>query len=315
MEEVEDDLGLRHLGLDGLDERGGHVDGDDLDLLCPLLPELVKEGVEGLGALALGGPDDSVRVVIDHGGDVAVAFAEAELIDADAYETVEPVWVELLGDDALDNVADGAPGDAHHPGDLGLVGDLSEVGGHLFKGPGEAAAWSSPGNHLDTDAAGGALHATRSVLDDEPDHADPEVDPADRIVTMVIAGSDLSAAGTSRLAPRRLHRKDDTDLLEVDTGDEKTGDPDQNSGKLGDAHGFLPAFGRFSKHQKALKTVRFSIFRGLYEENSDWKRLRRPRGGLGYPLSMQESLSSRLLLYLGRETAQPRHRSPSGFEL
>jgi hypothetical protein len=115
------------------------------------------------------------------------------------------------------------------------------------------------------------------------------VNPADWIATAIVAGANLSATGTARPVPGRLHRKDDTNFLEIDAGNEKTGDPDQDSGKLGDAHCFPSAFRGFGRHQKALKTVRFSIYWGLYEENSDWKRLRRLRGGLGYPLPMQES--------------------------
>ena len=266
VEEVEDDLSPRHLGLYGLDEGGGHIDGDDLNHSRPFLSELIEESVKCLGVLTLGGPDDAMLVVIDDGGDVAMALAKADLVDADTLETVEPPWVESFGDDALDDVAHGAPGDAHHPGDLCLVGDLGEVGGHLFEGSGETAAGPCPGNQLYTDAAVRTLHAPWCVFEDEPDRADTEVNPADWITTAVVAGADLPAAGTARPAPGRLHREDDTDLLKIYSGDEKTGDSDQDSGKLGDAHGFFPAFGRFCEHQKARKTVRFQFIGAVMKE-------------------------------------------------
>ena len=206
VKEVKDNFGPRHLGRDGLDERGGHVDGDDLERFPPLLSELVEEGVEGLRALPLGGPDDAVPVVVDHRGDVAVPLAVAELVHADAPQAVQPVGVELLGDDALDDVAHGAPGDPHHSGDLGLVGDLREVGGHLLEGPGEAAPRPGPGDELHADAAVRAFHAPWSVLEDKPDSADAEVDPSNRFVAMVVAGAYPAAARTSRQAPGGLHR-------------------------------------------------------------------------------------------------------------
>lgn len=242
VKEVKDDLRIWRLGLYGLDESGGHVDGDELDLACPVFSELIEESVERLGALALGSPDDAVFIMVDDSSDVAVPFAKAELIDADALEAVEPMGVELVGDNALYDIAYGPPRDAHHPGHFGLVGDLGEVGGHLFKVPGEAAIGPGPGNQFDTNTAAGTLHAPWNVFDDDPDRADTEVDPAHRFVPVVIAGTDLVAARAAWDLPRRPHPNDKRQTIKIEPFDEKTGNPDQFSDKLVGAHVFLPAF-------------------------------------------------------------------------
>jgi len=288
VKEVVDNLGPRHLSHDGFDKGGGHVDGDGFDLLGSLLPKLIEEGVEGLGALTLGGPDYAAPVVIDNGGDVAVSLSVAELVHADALEAVESFGVELVCDDALDDVAHGAPGYAHHPSDLSLVRDLCEVGGHLLEGPGEAAPRPGPGDELYANAAGGAFHAPWSVLENEPHRADTEVDPAYRFVTMVISGTYPAALLTARQAPGCLHWEDDTKLLEVDTGHEKTGDPYHYSGKLCDAHVFPPCFlAVVVNSKKHEKRALFNIWIAEWEEFSRgaaqafgiWLRLPTPNAG------------------------------------
>lgn len=84
MEEVEDDLGVGHLGLDRFDEGFGHVDGDNFDRLCPRFPKLFEEGVECIRVFSFGGPDNAFAVVVNDRSDVAMSFSIAEFIDADA---------------------------------------------------------------------------------------------------------------------------------------------------------------------------------------------------------------------------------------
>ena len=236
VEEVVNDFGFRCLVPNGLGEGGGHIDGDDFDLLGPLLPELFEECVEGFGALTLFGPDDAARFVVDDSGNVAMVLSIAEFVHADALEAVESFRVELVGNDAFYDVAHGAPGDAHHFCDLCLVGNLCEIGGHLFEGPGEAAPRPRPWDHLHADAAVRALYAPRSVFEDEPHRADTEMYPPDRFAAMVVPGTYPPALRAARQTPGRLHRQNDTIFPEVDSCNEKTGNPNQNSGKLCDAH-------------------------------------------------------------------------------
>jgi len=148
-----------------------------------------------------------------------------------------------LGDNALDDIANGAPRDAHNLGHCCFVGNLGHISGHLLKWPGKPTVGSGPRDHLHKDAAIGAFDAPWSVFKNEPGFTDSQMNPAYRLMTVVVARADLSASRTARFAPRRLQRKYETMPIEVDAGDEKTGNPDKNSGKLGDAHDFLSVLG------------------------------------------------------------------------
>jgi hypothetical protein len=43
--------------------------------------------------------------------------AVADLVDADAHQVLQPVLIEVVGDHALDDRADGPPADPQQPGD------------------------------------------------------------------------------------------------------------------------------------------------------------------------------------------------------
>jgi len=189
-----------------------------------------------------------------------MSFSIAEFIDADASQPIEPVGIEIIANDALDNIAHGAPGDAHHFGNLGFVCDLCEVGGHFFEGFCETASRSRPGKHLYKNTAIWALHASWRILEDEPDLSDAKVDPSNWFVTMIVSRADLPALGTARFLPGWPYQYDERVTVKMEAFDENAGDPDQFSDKLGGAHGFLLAFSCCGKHQKAGKTVRISIF-------------------------------------------------------
>jgi hypothetical protein len=55
---------------------------------------------------------------------------------------------------------------------------------------------------------------------------------------MVVSGTNSPALAAAGLTPGRLYLNDETSLSQIDTGNEKIGNSDQNSGKLGYAHGF-----------------------------------------------------------------------------
>jgi hypothetical protein len=59
--------------------------------------------------------------VVGHAGQVALAAAIADLVDADRDEAGEAGLVEVVGHDALHDVADRVPGDPQQPGDRGLA--------------------------------------------------------------------------------------------------------------------------------------------------------------------------------------------------
>ena len=264
METVEDDLGVRRIILDGVDVPGGHIDSDDFEVCGAFFSDFFEEGVECFLAFSFFGPDDALCVVIDDDGDVSVSFSVAEFVHTDALDVAETPWVEFVFDYALDDVAYGGPGDAEHPGDLGFVGDLSEVGGHLLERFGETAVASGPWHLFDFDSACMAFHTSGSVFEDDPDGSKVEVDPLPRL-PLVVAGCDLPALGTARQTPGRFHCGYEAEIFKTNAGYEKTGNSNKNFGKLGDAHDFLPV-SRCWRTPRNGKTVRISIFGSYFNE-------------------------------------------------
>jgi hypothetical protein len=87
---------------------------------------------------------------------------------------------------------------------------------------------------------------------------------------MVVTGTYFAALRTPRPSPRRFHREDDASFFKIDTCDKKTGNSDQYSGKLGDAHGFTPGFLSF------VANVRKPENRALFNMYGvEWSKLRR----------------------------------------
>jgi hypothetical protein len=139
------------------------------------------------------------------------------------------------------------------------------------------------------DAALRTFHTPRDVFEDESYRADAEVDPTNRLVPMVVSGTNsppLAAAGPT---PGRLYLNDETSLPQIDTGNEKIGNSDQKSGKLGYAHGFPFLSEVFVNIRKNGKSCVF-----IYTGNESRKFMcglgQTAATGISYPLSMQESL-------------------------
>jgi hypothetical protein len=97
-------------------------------------------------------------------------------------------------------------------------------------------------------------------LENEPDRSNAQVNPVHWRVAAVVAGANLPAIRASRSAPRRRYREDEATFIEIDAGDEKTGNPDQYSGKLGDAHGLYPRFQDVVDTRKPENHARFNYF-------------------------------------------------------
>ena len=70
-----------------------------------LIAELIEESLQGVGVFALGGPDDTLALMVDYDSHVVVPFTVAELIDADGAQALESRVIEAFGHHALDNVA------------------------------------------------------------------------------------------------------------------------------------------------------------------------------------------------------------------
>jgi len=65
--------------------------------------------------------------VVDDQGEVALAAAIGDLLDADRDQPIEPALVEVVGDDALDDPPDAVSPDPQQPGDRSF--------GHLLRQP------------------------------------------------------------------------------------------------------------------------------------------------------------------------------------
>jgi hypothetical protein len=91
--------------------------------------EGVEEALQGGAGHALTGPDDrAVAVVVGDHGQVAVALAVGDLVDADAVQAFQAGVVEVGGDHPHRDGRDRLEGAAQQPGDGGRVGALGQVG-------------------------------------------------------------------------------------------------------------------------------------------------------------------------------------------
>ncbi len=73
--------------------------------------EQVAERLQRGGVAARGAPHDRARVVVDDRGQVALAAAVADLVDADRDQPGQAALVEVVGDDALNDPPDGVSAD------------------------------------------------------------------------------------------------------------------------------------------------------------------------------------------------------------
>ena len=162
--------------------------------------------VEGLGALALCGPDDAALEVVQHQGDVLAVLPVRDLVDADHVELVEAFSVLEVRHDSRDDPAERPPVDAHHVHDRGLVGPLNHPGDHLVEVLGEVAVVVGPGDCLDDDPTTlRAVDASRPVAEPELEAAEVQVTPMARLLGPVVLTRDLCPADSAPwLSPPRL---------------------------------------------------------------------------------------------------------------
>jgi hypothetical protein len=115
-----------------------------------------KQALQGGAGHAFAGPDDrALAVVVGHHGQVAVALAGGDLVDADAVQALQAGVVEVGGDHPHRDGGHGFPGAAQQPGDGGRVGALGQVGHHLFDVAGEPGAGTGPRYRLGADSPAG----------------------------------------------------------------------------------------------------------------------------------------------------------------
>jgi hypothetical protein len=118
-----------------------------------------------------------------------VIGAVADLVHADQLKPVQPAFVELVGHDPLEDLADRLPGDPHQPGDLRLAHLLRQPGGQVVEVARVARATAGPLHMLGQIAAARAVQPSEPALDHAPQTADIEMPPAPDAVIL-----DLQAA-------------------------------------------------------------------------------------------------------------------------
>src|SRR5579862_54981 len=105
MEAIEHMDGAMEVFANGPDVRLGHVGGDGLDLgVCP--PQTPPERRERLHAFALADEDDRTGFQVEYDGQIAVPFADVDLVNGDLLELVQlglaETPLEMAGLDVLD---------------------------------------------------------------------------------------------------------------------------------------------------------------------------------------------------------------------
>jgi hypothetical protein len=116
--------------------------------------------------------------MVDDRGEVALAAAVADLVTADRDEVAEAPIVELVCDDAGDDLPDGAPADAQQPGDLCLGHLLGQPRDDVLEVAGVMSIGSRPRDGLQLDPACRAAQAAQLTLDDAAAGAEIEMTPA-----------------------------------------------------------------------------------------------------------------------------------------
>jgi len=157
--------------------------------------------------------------MVDHDGDVALSFAEGELVDPDPPQPLERVALPdaLVGGNSFDDPPDRRPADPHQLTDRALGGVRRQPGRLLLERPSEATAVTRPGSARDHDAMAAALDPRRLPLDERLCRAEVERSPAARPLAAVIAPSPPPADTTARaITPPRTHPDNNRVVLDDD---------------------------------------------------------------------------------------------------
>jgi hypothetical protein len=112
--------GLGKILGDGQDVGLRHVEGDRFDLRSRRT-QAAPEGIQGVGAFAVADEDDGAALEIEHHGEVAMSFADGDLVDGQQTQVLELGLRETLLQVPFLYVLDGVPADA-------------EVLGHVLDG-------------------------------------------------------------------------------------------------------------------------------------------------------------------------------------
>ncbi|HEY0002488.1 MAG TPA: hypothetical protein VGB74_18695 [Actinoplanes sp.] len=120
MERVETDRGVRDMSDGGFAINRGHVHADRLQSGPAVLTQGAQELAEHVLGAALTDEQHPPGVVISDHGQKLTAFAVGDLINSDPEDPVQPVNVEMLGDQPAHQRINGLPGRGQQHGHTGL---------------------------------------------------------------------------------------------------------------------------------------------------------------------------------------------------
>lgn len=152
---------------------------------CPRGSEFIEEPAQGLAVTALAGPHQPAGGVVDHAGQIAVALAVGDLIDADPQSIEQIVGVAAIGDHSGHDRGHGAPRDAQQHGEHAQC----SVGGQPCAGS-KAQVCLAPGR----------AHGTRATTTPCSTHA------RGRGLQISLGGPDVQSAPPPRRVPTTAPR-------------------------------------------------------------------------------------------------------------
>jgi len=223
---------------DGLLIAAVHVDRDRSDRGAAVA-ELVEERLQRGGIATRAGPHDRARSVVADLGQVALAAAVGDLVDADHHQPRQALGVQALSDDPGDDRPDGVPADSQQDRDRRLGHLLGTEGDQVLEVARVARPRPGPRHGLDAHPAVRAANAAQLVLDSAALAGEVEVAPTPKRA-VVDALADLPAARAHR--PAATQRNPDGDSARAEEHIDDAGAlKRQQAVECGrDPHGFLP---------------------------------------------------------------------------
>ena len=156
--------------------------------------------------------------MVDDARDVLVVPPVRQLVDAHVLEAVQTIGRAESGDDALDDLADGAPRDAQQPRGRRPIHDLREVRGLVLEVAREAGARIGPWHELGAYAAArAAVHAPLPIPQRHRHPGEIEV-PPDAVAVVVHTRRSTQAHRAVRHARHRRDVDLDPGLRELEAG-------------------------------------------------------------------------------------------------